>query len=71
MSLFDGLPQDLQYPFSSTIYTLAAIGALVTLCASASLALFIWSNFRAFILARYFPDIFGLNLGSFGSWAGT
>jgi hypothetical protein len=60
----------LRYPFISAVNFPAVVGVLVLTYIAASLSWFAWKSFRSFVLARYFPQFFGLELKSAGSWAG-
>jgi hypothetical protein len=60
----------LRYPFTSAVNFPAVVGVLVLTFIATWLLWFAWKNFRSFVLARYLPKLFGLNVRSYGSWAG-
>jgi hypothetical protein len=57
-------------PFSSPVNSLAFVGIVIVSYFAVSAILFAVENFRVFVLARTFPGLFGLNLKTFGLWAG-
>jgi len=69
MSWCDAALAALRSPCSSPANTLTAFGVLVLLITIVSALRSLWINFKAYILARYYPDQFALDLKTLGSWA--
>jgi len=70
MSWCEAVLTSLRSPCSSPTNSLTAFAVGVILVSVVRVTRSLWVNFKAFILARYFPDSFAIDLKTLGSWAG-